>query len=798
MGFPPQKLSFRSKNRKWRSDCIDWADNNYLLYNSYTRKSYHNKIINYNLINGILDMEDMAQYINPYNLITDSGPEKVQHFPIIDSKLNVLKGEEFARRYDFRAIVTNPEAVTEIVRAKQEQLMSDLQNFFLQDVQSEEEQQREIEKLSDYYKYNWKDIREVRVNYLLKHYWKELDFDIKFNDGFMDAMAVGEEIYQADIVGGEPTFERLNPKKIKVMRSGFSNRIEDADMILYWDYWSPGKIQDTFYDVLTPNDVKRISDMGSQFSSDTMDNYDDNRPFVPIDLTDGEGTVFNSKLGLFGTSMYGFANYTDNFGNIRVLRLYWKSYRQIKKVKSYDPETGEEVYNFYPETYIINKDLGEEEQILYINEAWEGTKIGKDMYVNMRPKIVQYNRMSNPSRCHFGIVGSIYNLNESKPYSLVDMMKPYNYLYNAVHDKMIKLMAANWGKSAKVDFASLPDGWKFEQWLFHVKTSHVAAYDSFKEGNKGMSTGKLSGQMNNQGNGVLDFSQGQEIQFHMNLLEWIKQTMSEMVGITRQREGAINNRETVGGVERSVLQSSHITEWLFLKHDNVKKRALECFIETAKAALKGRQMKFQYLLSDGTAKIIDIDGDEFSENDYGIVVDSSKYSQDLAQKLEGLAQAMVQNGTISMSSMIKIFTDTSIADISRTIQEDEQKRQQQQQENIEADRQAQMEQAQMGMQMEQEKLLSAERQTTETNETKLLIAQLQAEAAQLAQESVADQDVYDPQKQADLQEKIREFNQKLQLDRDKFNLEKSNSKEELRLKEKQINKQTVSKSNTKK
>jgi hypothetical protein len=76
----------------------------------------------------------------------------------------------------------------------------------------------------------------------------------------------------------------------------------------------------------------------------------------------------------------------DEEGNFRVLRVYWKSRRKIKKVKSYDPETGEEVFHFYPETYIINKELGEEEEIFWINEAWEGTKIGSDIYVNIRPR----------------------------------------------------------------------------------------------------------------------------------------------------------------------------------------------------------------------------------------------------------------------------------------------------------------------------------------------------------------------------------------------------------------------------
>jgi hypothetical protein len=68
--------------------------------------------------------------------------------------------------------------------------------------------------------------------------------------------------------------------------------------------------------------------------------------------------------------------------------------------------------------------------------------------------------------------------------------------------------------------------------------------------------------------------------------------MAEVAGITKQREGQISNRETVGGVERATLQSSHITEWLFVQHEDVKKRVLECFLETAKIALKGRSKKF--------------------------------------------------------------------------------------------------------------------------------------------------------------------------------------------------------------
>ena len=161
----------------------------------------------------------------------------------------------------------------------------------------------------------------------------------------------------------------------------------------------------------------------------------------------------------------------DMNGNVRVLKVYWKSRRKIKKVKSYDPVTGEEEFNFYPETYYCDPDKGEEEQIFWVNEAWEGTKIGADIYVNMRPRPVQYNSMSNPSRCHFGIVGSIYSTNGYEPFSMVDIMKPYAYLYDIINDRLNKTLAKNVGKVIRLDFAKVPKGWDADKWLYYINVN---------------------------------------------------------------------------------------------------------------------------------------------------------------------------------------------------------------------------------------------------------------------------------------------------------------------------------------
>ena len=181
--------------------------------------------------------------------------------------------------------------------------------------------------------------------------------------------------------------------------------------------------------------------------------------------------------------------------------------------------------------------MGEEEETLYINEAWEGTKIGEKIYVNMRPRPVQYNRLSNPSRCHFGIVGSIYNLNNSKPYSLVDMMKPYNYYYNVIHDRLNKAIAANWGSLVRMDFSKIPKDWTVDKWLYYAKVSHVLVEDSFNEGQIGAATGKLAGAMNNASSGGISLDTGNYIQQLINVLEYLKNEMSEVAGISKQREG---------------------------------------------------------------------------------------------------------------------------------------------------------------------------------------------------------------------------------------------------------------------
>lgn len=798
INLPPQQLPFSKKNKKWRKAHLDWADSKTFFNYSLVRKSVIHKKINYDLLNGKLHMSDLEMILNPDNLQAGFIPDRIQHYPIINSKLRVLSGEESKRVFDFKVVVTNPNAITEIENNKKQELLQRLQEWVSNTAQSEEEANQELERINDYYTYEWQDMREIRANALLNHYIKEYNIPLMFNQGFMDAMAVGEEIYQCDIVGGEPIIKKLNPLKVRIFKGGYSNRIEDADMIVLEDYWSPAQVIDTFYDVLTKKDmeyIEKMPDHVGQAAVDSMDNIDERYGFVNNHMIGDEintETFFWDPMGAYDGVSNSLLPY-DMAGNLRVLRVYWKSRRRIKKVRSYDPQTGEEVFNFYPETYVIDKDAGEEEQIFYINEAWEGTKIGTDIYVNMRPRIVQYNRLSNPSRCHFGIVGSIYNLNDTRPFSLVDMMKPYNYLYDAIHDRLNKLIARNWGSLVRLDFAKKPKGWDVEKWLYYAKTMGLAVEDSFNEGNIGAATGKLAGALNNASTGVIAASDGNQIQQYINLLEFIKMEMAEVAGITKQREGQVSNRETVGGVERATLQSSHITEWLFVVHEDVKKRALECFLETAKIALRGRSKKFSYILSDNSQRIVDIDGDEFAEADYGLVVDNSNGMQELNQKLDTLAQAALQNQTLSFSTIMKLFSSSSLAEKQRLVEKDERNIQERQAQAQQQQAQIQQQEIEQKAQLEQAKMQQENALNQRDNETKILIAQINASNKE--EDGVIEPE-FSEEARANLLEKMRQFDERLKLDREKLAFDKDKHREDNQLKDKISLRQAKNRSNS--
>ena len=731
--FPKQKLPFKRKTKQWRKDHLDWADNNSYLNNSSIRRRIKNKIINLNLYNGKVDVEDMKLILNPGGLEKYFVPDAVQHYPIITPRVNVLVGEEKRRKFDWTVQITNPDTLSQIKEDKMRLVQAKLTEMLESSV-SDEELEQELNKYGDYINFDYQDLREKRANLLMRHYISKLDIKLQFQQGFKDALIMGEEIYMFDIVNGEVTFEKLNPIKVHTLRSGSSNRIEDSDVIVIDDFWSPGKIQDHYYSDLSESEVKKLDDMNDYGSGTTnldgvTESIDDVAGLKILENKAMDGYI--NSTGIWDQQgALGKGTYTDGKGNVRVLRMFWRSMKKIAKVTYFD-QLGKKQVKFRSEEYVLNKAMGETVEWMWVPQWWKGVKIGKDTYLQVKPKEVQYNKIDQPSFNSCGIVGQVYNTTDQESVTMIDRAKPFQYLYDISWYRVNEALSKYIGSIVELDLAKIPKGWGVTKWLYFARKSGISVVNSFKEGQKGMAKGKLAGAVGNTTGKVLDQRVGDFIQVHMEMMEYAKAQMDEITGVSRQRLGQIENRETVGGVERAVSQSNHITEELFTMHDYCKKRCFQILLETAKIALKGRHLKFSYIADDMTRQIAEIDGDKFAEEEYGLSVSNEDEINQMQQRLDGMVQLGLQNQMISFSTAMKIYNSPSIREVQRLIEKDEQKIKESQQQQTEAEqKQAEEMLQQQALEKQQEQEFEAAKFQRE-DETKRYIAELQAETQRL-------------------------------------------------------------------
>lgn len=701
---PAQKKSIGQKGPQWRKDNIDAAEEATSSRHEGLRKSYRNKQINYDLYSDILDPSDIEQICNPFKLQHLTAPANIQNYPIANPKIDLLVGESLKRKLDYRVRVINEDAIS----SKSEELKDAFMALMVETIQAksinEEDLKKKLERFEQFKNYDYQDLRERRATQILKYLYHKLHLSEKFSKGFKDALIAGEEIYQVDVIAGEPVVERLNPKNVKILRSGASPYFEDADVITIAGYYSPGKIIDDYHDELTPGEIDQI-ETGSFTGSNGSGGIDigEKKP-INIDFTTAiDSAYFENGGGIYDTY--------DADGNIRVLKVYWKSRRKMLKVTSID-NFGDEVVELEDEHYVVNKEAGQSSKVLWINEWWEGHKIGGSVnrsdesaiYVRMRPRPIQFRSMDNPSKCSPGIVGTIYQTNDNSSISLMDRMRPYQYMYNVLMRNTEIAISKNLGKIMSLDLARIPENWEIDEWLSMAQGMNLAVVDSFKESKKGEAMGKLAGQTNAP-TPVIDLEMGNTIQLYIQMMQYVKTELGNISGISESRQGQIESREAVGNVQREVTQSSHITEYWFAEHEACQLRVLEALVETAKYAWKDKKSKVvQFVLDDGATDIFELDGKQFNEVDYGISIIGASMNDGMRDTLKQMAQAGLQNQLLNFSQLIDILSTDSVATIKRKMQKAEEDKAKLAQEN-----QAQAERMQQAEIAHQADLLKATR-----------------------------------------------------------------------------------------
>lgn len=800
--FPLQRLPMSKKTQDWKEACVDYiaghSQGSSRDGNNRSRKEEMQTY--YDLYNSIYSEKDLKYVTNPFKQ-QDGFPAMAQDYNIIKPKIDLLLGEETKRPFDFRVVHTSDIATSEIQDKAKQMIVDYIQATIMSKLGPEEQaryqealQSGEImtpEQIQKYISKDYKDIAEITAYHSLNYLKNKLNITHEFFKGWKDALIGGEEIYYVGIVNGEPCLQRINPIYFDYdSDTSDLEFIHEAQWCCYEMIMSLTEVYDRLYDKMSEKQLNELLDM--------MDDRSKGGVTPEVRKTSLDYPHIKTH------SINGFSsNPFEEADNIHVWHCCWKSLKKIGFVNIINPETG------MPEEYQVDetyKETGNELDVewKWIIEVWEGYRIGQDIYVGIQPVEYQHISADNPNAQRLPYTGVIYNNTNSRPRSLVSMMKPLQYMYIVLWYRLELAMARDKGKVVTMDITQIPKSMNIDvaKWMHYLSALGVNFVNPYEEGwdIPGREGGKPS-QFNQIS--ALDLTMANTIDQYINLMDKIESMLSEISGVSKQREGSISSNELVGNVERSVVQSAHITEPWFWVHNQVKKECLTMLLDTAKHAWKDNKTSIQYVLDDATRAFLTLSDDFFYE-DMDIFVEDTTKNQQQIETLKNLMQPAMQNGA-SLLDIAEIITMDNVTMIRSKLEEIEQKRMEQQQamEQAQAEREQQMAQIQNEIKEEELMLKEAEMdlkkyEIDSNNATKITVAQLNAYrgAENMDQDGSGVPDVIEIGKQAIEQQKVnsdiaskqfefnnkkREMEMKREIENKKIELEKQKMKQEMEL-----------------
>ena len=676
----------------------------------------------YNLYNSIFDEKDFKRITNPFK-VEDGFPVTPQDFNIIRPKVDLLIGEETKRPLNFKVVRTSQEAVSELQEKGKEMLLNYIMASITARMSEEEaaQYQQQLdngeimppEEIGKYLDKSYKDVIENTAYHTLTYLREKLNFDNEFIKGWKDALIAGTEIYYVGVLNSEPYLERVNPLYFSYDKSPDLEFIEDGTWCCRRMRMPYTEIYDRYYDKLTEKDLNKLEEMMTGRPSNDIGDKG------PID------NVNHINMHIYDNPMYD----QNTRYNINVWHCCWKSFKKIYYV-TYLDETGT------PQVEIANEDYQKTGQEIsvepdWVVEVWEGYRAGTDLYFGIQPLEYQHVSIDNPNSQKLPYTGAVYSNTNSKPRSLVSILKPLQYMYIVLWYRLELAIARDKGKVINMDIAQIPKsmGITPERWLHYLSSVGVNFINPY-EGNPSDPNGSRASSFNQFSS--VDLTMGNVIAEYIQLMDKIEYLAGVISGITEQRQGQVSTHELVGNVERSVLQSSHITEPLFWVHSQCKRRALNMLLNTAKGAWEETgKKKLSYIFDTGERAFLDIDPRFYYEDMDVFVSDTSKDLQNL-QALKQLIQPAMQNGASLLEAAEVLTTDNlnllkqKLMDMQKRQEEAQQQQQQAEQEQAVQLQQMQNEQREQELMLEEAKMDLERYKIDQDNQTKIVVAEISA------------------------------------------------------------------------
>lgn len=804
--FPAQKLPMSKKTQAWKEACVDYvvgAGDSGFGGNGRSRSDEMQTY--YDLYNSIYNEKDLKYVTNPFKQ-DDGFPAMAQDYNIIKPYVDQLLGEETKRPFNFHPQRTSDIAASEMQEKAKEMLMDYIQATIASKLSPEQAARYEQalatgeiqtpEAIAKYLQKDYKDIAETEAYHALQFLKRKLNLTHEFYKGWKDALIGGEEIYYIGVINSDPYVERVNPMYFDYEHSLDLEFIDDAAWCRRKMIMSATEIYDRFYDKMSERQLNELLEL--------------------IDQRPGAGNnpeIRKTSIDYESIKLHKINSFTDNpfdIDHIVVYHCCWKSFKKIGFVTLLNPETGEAEEFQVDEDYKVT---GTEQSVEWdwIIEVWEGYRIGDDMYIGIQPIEYQHVSADNPNSQKLPYTGVVYNNTNSKPRSLVSMMKPLQYMYIVVWYRLELALSRDKGKVAVMDITQIPKSMNIDvnKWMHYLSALGVAFINPYDEGwdIPGREGGKPS-QFNQLSS--WDLTMSNVIAEYIQLMQKIEDMVAKLTGITPQRQGQIAASELVSNANTAVNMSYHITEPWFWNHNQVKRRVLTMLLNTSKAAWKDNKRYLNYILDDATRAFVQL-SDNFFYEDMDIFVDDSTKNQQYIDQLKQLLQPAMQNGA-SLLDIAEIITLDNMSMIKNRLEEIEQKRMEQMQQQQQAEQQAQQQMAEQQNQLKEEELMLKEAEldlekykvdqdrykAEQDNATKITVAQINSyrgaenmdqdmngipDPIEIGKQALEQQKINSDiaTKQLELNNKRREIEQKREAENKKIQLEKDRMKHETEL-----------------
>ena len=723
--FPDQfKTEKEKQDESWIKNTMDYFSNK--AYAEYV-KNRDTFVKNYDLMKGILRMEDFYQEpeVRSFTDVLTSDlelPAYVKMYSIITTPVNELVGEISKRPDTFRVKAFDDDSKSEELQFKtdtlQQYVIGQVKQQIVtkaamagEEIDPEELEQMTMEQVKDQLD-SYTSVAEKWANHILTCQKAEFNIKEKSEDAFRDLLISARQFYHIYEDNSKLGFniEVANPKNTWFLTTPDRKWISDPTGRAQGAY-AAGTVQvmelseiiESIPD-LTKEEIDHLrsslqdyglinvreSNLGNPDAIPGQDSvmYDTFDPLVLQTRMIIESEMKENNDGL--KDFLGLTNNVSSFGyKYVVVRSYWISKRKIGKL-IYIDDMGNEQSLIVDESY--KSGTIPTQQSLewgWVNEWYQGTKIGPDIY-HIKPfKLLNY--------CP--IIGTTYEVKNTEAKSLVDLMKPFQVIYNVCMNQLYKLLEKEVGKVQLMSLRHIPipkDGDAqdaLDIWEMEARNRGVVFIDDSPENLKSPSSF-------NQFTS-LDLTRTQEIQARYTLAQQLKSECWELVGMSRQRMGDISASESATGTNAAMQQSYSQTEPLFVAHEYVLGQLYQSIIDAALYVESSKpESTLSYITDEGESAFVQVNGSDLKFRDLKVFLTNRPEDTQMFNELRQLSQAIIQNGG-TLYDVIELYSTKSMREMKKTFKDlrDRQMAQQDQQMQLQQQQQeAQQKQAQATLQ----------------------------------------------------------------------------------------------------